>query len=254
MGIFDSLRTKADIAPAAAPTNLQQVDLDKQLNGAAPANVNVQDPANVVTGVQLPGSPANQPAPNPPQSPLDDFLRLIDTKKQVDPNAKEPVSLDISLPAEDLKKIADGIDFTKVISQEDMEGLTTGDSNAILNALQAVSRETYQTALQHFAALSNQNLNTRMEALPEVFNERISSALTKQTIDSSLMDNTHPLVKREVERIAQTLKQANPAATASEIATASKQYITELAKGLQEVTQTEPKASEATFDNWLDGK
>jgi hypothetical protein len=247
MGIMDFFRTAA--------TQPGQGQQPPQPNGGAAPITNDPSAANPTapgaastsantTGTQQGAFPAVEA--EGPKSPLDGFTKLWET----DPKAKPQASMvpQINGDPQKIRDAAKNIDFTKQLSPTTLEGIAKGDVKAFLAGINEVG----QAALAHSAstttglitaALTAQEKTFREEVMPDMLRKHnVSNALRT---DNPLFDN--PAVKPVLTMIENQFQVKNPSASAGEITTLAKQYLsgfaTELLTASGKVVSDPPSTS-----------
>lgn len=242
----------------AAPQQQPVDNVNPPASQSEPLNKGVNpggsDPTNQTTGT-APGSannlPADQSNPNPPQSPLE----IMEQAWQTKPNDKgDAPDLTLSASQELLDKVVPQLRLTDSIPAELMERVNNGDGSAMMEAINLVGQTTYKSAMQHAMTLVNHNLEARQSTLPELINSQVQSSLTNQAVTSGDMPNANnPTVKRELQRVAQQFRDANPSASPQDIAAATRNYFTELQTAMtQAPASQQPQVNDSEWESWLD--
>ena len=247
------------VQPAAQSAVNPGDDTQPPAHAANPANQpdpnKASDPNNPEHGTN-PGSANQIPTPqNPSKSPLDIYDDMFHNKPA---KGDKPVDLTLNIPDEAMDKVMENVDFSKSISPELMTKFQSGDVGAVMEVMQVMSKQAYRTAMQHGAAVANSNLNLRGEQLDGQIGKIVQSNLSSDAVINSDIPNIdHPAVKREVQRVAAQLREANPTATASQIAQGTKNYFQELRAAM--TPEAQPSAAEqaqaaqdwSNVDDWL---
>src|SRR6266478_155914 len=198
--------------------------------------------AGNTTGTGAAAFPAVEPTGD--KSPLDGYLKLW----EIDPNAKPPASLVPSITV-DPKKImegARGVDFTKSLSAATLEGISKGDTKAFLAGINEVG----QGALAHASVMASNLVTAALTAQEKAFREEVMpDMLRKHNVSNALRtDNPmfdNPAVKPVLSMIENQFQIKNPNASASEITTLAKQYLsgfaTEILTGAGKIVSDPPQ-------------
>lgn len=168
--------------------------------------------------------PTNQGQPDQPVNPLDAFSSMWDTTKHGD-SAPPP----LSLPADKLAEISNQMNFTSSLPQEIQEGISAGNADAFMAALNHVGKQAYQAALSHGTAVTGKYLDIRSEHDRQQLAPLVKRELTTQELSSTPNFN-HPVVKNQLTSIARQIEAANPDADPQWVATQARNYLTELVK------------------------
>lgn len=224
----------------------------QQTPASQPANTNpsAANPASQQPTGNPPNNVQNTQGTNTQQNPLDLYNQMMDnaTKGQQD----TPPSF--NLPEDGLNKVASSMKFTSNMPKELMEKAMSGDPAAFLEAMDHVGREAYRHSIQHGSALTDKFVSQRSEYDLKGINSKVKSELTSQEL-SSTEGFSHPLVRKELTRVADALSKANPDASPQEIAEAAKDYIKQTYAAINPSSanqqSTPQKASEVDWDNWF---
>lgn len=232
MDMFKPAPAAAPVAPVAAPV----------AGAPAPNTGGTTVPATVDTPPgQMPGS--NQV----PVNPMDSYTKLFDNATT--PADKAPV---FSLDPKVLGEAANSLNFTQGIPQELMAKATTGDAAAMIEMMNLVARNSYQSAMAHGTALTDRFVSARSE-----FDLKgIGAKVTQQLTNSALADSPnyqHPVVKAEFTRIANAFQAQNPESSPAEIAKATKEYMQNLHSAMNPDSGKPANAAPAATDweKWI---
>jgi len=209
-----------------------------------PNTVDPADPA--AAGV---ADPENPNSGKSPENPLDAFkdLYTIDPKAQ---GANEPQTPKLELTDEVFAKVIPSIDFTEGLTPEVQQGLASGDPKAILQAVKQVGANAYKTAMQHSATVMEDHLSKRCEAFKPEVQANVNQTITSQQL-SQLPNADNPVIKAELDRVAQQLRTKYPTAPNEWIATQANTYLSELGKQLGGQS-TDPAQQESKLPQQVD--
>lgn len=274
MGILDQFFKKpADLTPlpgATAPV-IPVVDPNNPTPPVIPAKVDpviskttTGDPTNIdpttgkppVSGVPpvVPTVDPNNPnSPRTPPNPLDVYTKLFDNANKDKTN--EPPKFDI--PMETLDEVAKGLDFTVGIDPELLKNaLEKGDSASFMKVIESTSRNAYKTAIQHANKLTEHQLGARSTYEATKVDASVKQGLIQNSL-ASTHNYDHPVVKRELNRIANELAVQYPDKTHQQIADSAKEYFDTFLEAIKDPAKALPGAgknpdgSEKIFD-WTD--
>jgi hypothetical protein len=221
MGVMDFFRTTSDGAPASTT---QQ-----------PAAV--QQPAAATTpDGKMPGT--NQE----PVNPLDAYNKLWENANK---DADTPPVFD--LDPKILNEVSSSLDFTQGINPELMQKATNGDVNALIQLMNQVAQRSYQTSLQHGSKLTDKFIGARSAFDLKGIDGKVKSELTNSAL-AATPNYSHPVVKRQLNLIANQLQSVNPEASPQEIAQAAQDYLKELASAIN------PETGKPKEDSAADGE
>ena len=184
------------------------------------------------------GTNADAVDTNVSPAPLDNFAFLAqnDTNKNgadsPDKAIKPINNFKDFITADTLKALADKQDFTSAISSETLSALKEGKVEAILTALNDMSRASYIAALQHSGLLADNVLDNRLSGLKNNLPSEISDILTQHELRSTVEAFDNPVVRKGMQGIVKEIRAAHPDATPTEVAKQAQQYFTELAMAI----------------------
>lgn len=210
-------------------------------------------------------SSQNQPAPNPgslgdsppstdskgnmpgtdlnPVNPLDSYAKMFENAAK-NSGIQAPV---FKLDDKVVDEVSSKMDFTKAIPPETMQKAMSGDAQAFLSVIQATTQQAYKAAIQHSTSLTDTFMNQRAEYDQSRINSGVKEQLTTQAM-SDAPNFDHPVIKQELNRVANQFAKANPDATPQEIAKASQKYISDLASALNPQAKPDPNLSSSGMD------
>lgn len=188
-----------------------------------------------------------------PINPLDAYLKLFDNVEDKD-KAVAPV---FALESKALATAASNLNFADGIDQVIMQKAQEGDSAAMLQVMNAMMQNTYQTSLQHTAALTDKFVQARSTYDANALPELVRGQLTHQALNGTDIPD-HPAVQAQLKETAIQLQKQHPTATPQWIATEARSYLTKLAEALNPKPAVDPKIAAATaetnWDEWLEPK
>ncbi len=181
------------------------------------------------------GNPAidNAEDPNKAKNPLDAFNGIFDNK----PNSEDKAP-SFALPADKLKGVADGLDFTDGIDQELFTKATSGDSTSMIQLMNAIARNAYQTALTHGSTLTENWSNSRLEYEGKSLGSKVKGELTNAEL-RNVNGSNHPVVQQQMQQLAGLFQTQFPDASPQEIVAKTKEYITSLSSAINPAAETD---------------
>lgn len=195
------------------------------------------------------------------KSPLAEYEKLWETAEgdspAIDPTKELAPAMTLD-PAK-LQGIAKSIDFSKAVPADIMEKMKSGDSDAILAAMNLVGQAGFSQSLMGTAKLIEKALQTQADN----FHQKVMpDLLRKERIGQSLTDPIfeNPAVKPMLDMAVKQLSAKNPNASAAEITRQAKDYVRNFAeavaagdgKQLVDKVSKEDKSVAAASVDWSD--
>lgn len=204
---------------------------------AANSNGNLSD-SNPATNSnnQMPGT--NQE----PANPLDVYGKMFDNAAK----NSEIQAPSFKLDSKVVDEVASKMNFTQGLDPQVVQKAMQGDPEAFMATLQAATQNAYKAAIQHNTSLTDTFINQRSEYEQKRLQTGVHKELTNQAL-STAPNFSHPVIKQELNRVAEQFSRANPDASPVEIAEAAKKYITDLSSALNPAAPTD-KAQKEDMD------
>lgn len=188
------------------------------------------------------GNGQNPNGINTPVNPMDAYANMFASK--ADDGSNAPPSL--SLSDEALGKVLPSLNFSQDVPQELMDKALTGDAKSLIEIMTHVSRNAYKTSMQHNAAVTNQFVSSRSDYdLKNGVSNQVRSGLTAQEL-STIPNYSHPVVRVEVDRVANAFQAQHPDASPQQVAQATSKYFADLTAGMQPVDTNAAKPKGTT--------
>jgi hypothetical protein len=153
------------------------------------------------------------------------------------------------LKPEDVGKVASSMDFTRGISEESMTKALAGDAKSLVALMNSVGRNAYAASLEHTTTLTNAHLGQR-----SAFEQsRVDKGVHKKLTDSALSNTpnySHPVVKAELNRVAEQISKANPDYTPQQVADTAQKYISDLSAALVPQQSAAEKQAASGETDW----
>lgn len=130
-----------------------------------------------------------------------------------------------------LGDIASKQDFMQGLDPQLMQRATSGDTAALMEIIQASSRNAYRTAIEHGGMLTDKFVGAREEHSAKGLGSRVKQELTTHALSDS-PTQMHPVVRQQLSEIASRLSKQHPDASPGEIASMAKDYISQLSQAL----------------------
>lgn len=239
MSLFERIFAKAP-APAPAPV-------------AATNDPKKNEP---VQTHQTPGMAPNGvvPAGGGEQSPLEQFGKLWETPP-VDPNAQSSEPAQIT--PERILEAAGKVDFSKVLSQTDLQAIA-GGGEAALNALSTVLNKSMQTSYGHSAVAANKIVEQAIAQAEQRFAAKLPTLINTQASKSEMLTGnkalSNPAVAPLVEMVHKQFVEKYPNATSNEIAALTQDYMKTVAGVFNPQTpnagQVAASSKKAAAEDW----
>jgi len=212
---------------------------------AAPKQVPVEQkglsdsPTTTDAAGNVPGTGLN------PVNPLDVYKKMYETAN---------TSSDIQAPSfkldpKTLGEVSSSMDFTKGIQPDLMEKALAGDVKSLLSVIQSVGRNSYSASLEHATALTETHLGQRADFDSKKLNAGVKQQLTSNEL-SNAPNYSHPVVKAELNRVAEMFSKANPDANPQQIARAAQDHLMQLSSALSPQKTAEEKQAESGEVDW----
>lgn len=208
------------------------------------------------SGTQNPGGGTGNPNPNPQAKqidPLSIFAKIGDNAGK----AETPPAFTLD-PAQ-LSQLASGQDFTRGVAPELLTKANSGDSAAMMEVMQAMVRNAYQTGLMHTSRLTESFVGSReahqLKALPS----HVRGELTVSAL-SGTPNFSNPAVRKHLITVAKSLESEHPDASPEEIAALARQAVTEMAQAVNpnaagnsgNAQGANKSRQPVDWDNWFD--
>lgn len=158
--------------------------------------------------------------------PMDAYAKLFDNASK-----NQEVAPAFNLDDKTLDSVATNLDFMTGIDPELMQKATSGDVQALIQLMQHTQRNTYKTLMKHNSVLTDKFVGARESHNEKTLGSKVRSELTVNEL-AGAPNYKHPVVRKQLTEIATKMQAANPDASPQEIATAARQYITDLYKAM----------------------
>jgi len=209
---------------------------EQQTQQQPPSNA----PANNNPGATLPNS-AN--LDQKPVDPLAPFAKMYDTAKEADTPPQ------FALDNTALTTAASSLNFMQGADPATMQRAKQGDSEAILQLMEHASRTAYQHALSHSSVLTNKFTDAREAFNNKGFSGKVKSELTVNALTGTA-NFDHPVVRKELVKVAGEMQRQHPDASPQEVATMAKDYITQLSRAVNPESKQNQRSSQPQATDW----
>lgn len=204
------------------------------------------DPAPKSVAETNPNSPAKTD-----ENPLDLYAKLFQNAATASDIQAPSFSLDPKIIAE----VSSKMNFTQGVSPELLQKASGGDASAMIELIQEVGKNSYRAALEHTTKLTDTHLGQRAEFESKKLVKGVKQQLTSDALGSSDNANlNHPVVRAELNRIAQTFAASPEYADASpqQIASAAKKYMQDLHEAMNPTTKAKSAKGQGGDDSGFD--
>lgn len=204
------------------PNQAQPNQQTQQNNQPAGDNKNLSDsnpPVNANN--QMPGT--NQE----PANPLDVYAKMFDNASKNSDIQAPTFNLDPKV----VDDVASKMNFANNIDPQVVQKAMQGDAQAFMQAIQSAAQNAYKAAITHTTSLTDNFINQRSDFEKKQIDTGVRQQLTTQAL-SSAPNFSHPVIKQELNRVADQFSRANPDASPMEVAEAAKKYIMDLSSAL----------------------
>jgi len=237
-GAFASNKQSQQQQPQQQPQNIpnnlrtggQQNNPQNQPNGNQGNNNNNQGN----------GQNAN---PNEPTNPLDVYGKMFDNPA----NPDTPPAFNIDPKVMD--NVVGSQDFMRGIDPELMNKALAGDVKSMMDIIQSSNRNVYRAAIEHGGVLTDKFVGAREAYSGKTLPSRVKEELTNQEL-SNTPNYKHPVVQKQLTEIATRLQRLHPDAAPREIARMAKEYLSEIAKVIQDTGEGNGNQVASKETNW----
>ena len=238
--IFGGMGTPA---PAAAPAQQQQ---QQQQDQPQPGNI---PPEAGATNPNNPTVPANAPASD---DPLAGFADLWQPNKQAE-GTEMPLFGNVD--PKKLMEVAQKTDFAKAIPKDALAKIQAGGADAV-EAFTASLNNVAQTVFANNALTSAKLLDQALKRQQEIFESKLPSLVKRHSVSDTLRTENpalnNPAVQPLIQALELKLASKHPQATATELTTMAKQYLSGISTLFNPQATTEAQAATTANlgDDW----
>ena len=181
-----------------------------------------------VAGTPMPGKEGTIPGSNgEPANPLDVYAKMFDTANQQKQDAPPSFNVDPKV----LGDVSQNMDFVRNINPELLQKAQQGDTAALLEAINAVGRQAYSSAIHHGSVLTDKFVSARAGYDANQVGGHVRNELTNSAL-AQTPNYSHPAVKNLLNEQARRIQAANPDASPQEVAQAAAKYIQDIASAI----------------------
>ncbi|EKD22466.1 MAG: hypothetical protein ACD_86C00001G0002 [uncultured bacterium] len=230
MSIMDIFKTQPKEGNDNQNNNNNNQAVQKGLSDSSPA---------VGADGKIPGS---EPAP---VNPLDAYKKMYENAN-TNSDIQAPT---FKIDSKVLGEVSSSMDFTKGIQPDLMEKALSGDVKSLLGVIQQVGRNSYSASLEHATALTDTHLGQRADFENKRVNAGVRKELTSNEL-STAPNYSHPVIKAELNRVADMFAKANPDSSPQEIAKAAQEHLMQISQALSPVKSQEQQNADKGEVDW----
>jgi hypothetical protein len=253
MSIMDRIFGKATVQPPIINPAGGQVDPTRNVQPIPQSNTINTLPNTQVQQTQQtsPNGVVPEGGNKPPESPLANFADLWQPNKTDpnDPNSNpQPQEID---PAK-MMEAAGKVDFTKVLSPEDLQKIQAGGEGAV-QALISSLNKTAQTVFGQSTIVAAKLIDQKVATAREEFAAQIPGLVKRQNLQENFADNpafANPALQPVVQAVTQQMQEKFPKASVKEIDGMVKEYLTGAAQMIAPPAKVTPKSSDGDNTDW----
>lgn len=153
-------------------------------------------------------------------------------EKLYDPiQGEDDVAPAFKLDGTKLGEVANAQDFVQGVDPNLMASVQAGDLSKLPELLNAVARNSYRSSLEHGSTLTDKFVGARFSHSDKSFSSRVKGELTGQAL-SDIPGFQSPVVKQQINDIANRLRKQHPDAAPKEIAEEAQRIVVAMADEL----------------------
>lgn len=171
--------------------------------------------------------------PNTPTNPLDAYSKIFEPQQNA-PETPPAFNLDPKV----LGEVSGSLDFTKSVQPELLQKALTGDAQSLLQIMNQIGQQAYQSALSHSSSLTDKFVGARSAFDQKQLGTGVKRELTTQAL-SNIPNYNHPVVKNQLNMLANQIQAANPEYSPEQIAQTAAKMMQDLAGAIN------PQSTEA---------
>ena len=217
--------------------------LGSLFGGSAPAAVPTNTPANApAEGGAAPAAPANAPAPASGEAPTGTaaLMELFSAQSA----GEEGSAPELNLTHDILANATKNMNFMRGVSEEQMQAVQSGDTNALMSIIQAVGRNAYENAMLDSTGLAGKFAGQRSDYAAQQAAKGIRSHVIESQVE---VENLSPAAQTVFRQLASKVAERNPAATANEVKAQATALLQQMA---QEFSFKGKEQSTPVEDDW----
>lgn len=248
MGIMDLFKTNQ---PANQPAQQQQTQNQQQQNQQQQQGQNQQQQGQ--PGIDPNTGQPLQADSKDPSNPLEVYKDLF----KMPENAEEDTPPAFQIEPTKLKEAASSLRFSQNLPQELMQKAMSGDAQAMLQAMELIGQQAYETALSHTSALTDKFVGIRSAYDQKNLGRLVKGELTTSALSSIPNFKDNPAVRAQLTTIASAFQAQNPDATPDQIREQTLKFINDLASNISPSDPNDQtkggntKAEEIDWTAWL---
>ena len=219
--------------------------LGSLFGGSAPAAAPTNTPANApAEGGAAPAAPANAPAPASGEAPTGTAALMELFSAQ--PAGEEGSAPELNLTHDILANATKNMNFMRGVTEEQMQAVQSGDTNALMSIIQTVGRNAYENAMLDSTGLAGKFAGQRSDYAAQQAAKGIRSHVIESQVE---VENLSPAAQTVFRQLASKVAERNPSATANEVKAQATALLQQMAqefsfKGKEQSTPVEDDWSE----------
>lgn len=217
--------------------------LGSLFGGSAPAAAPTNTPANApAEGGAAPAAPSNAPAPASGEAPTGTaaLMELFSAK----PAGEEGSAPELNLTHDILANATKNMNFMRGVSEEQMQAVQSGDTNALMSIIQTVGRNAYENAMLDSTGLAGKFAGQRSDYAAQQAAKGIRSHVIESQVE---VENLSPAAQTVFRQLASKVAERNPSATANEVKAQATALLQQMA---QEFSFKGKEQSAPVEDDW----
>lgn len=217
--------------------------LGSLFGGSAPAAAPTNTPANApAEGGAAPAAPANAPAPASGEAPTGTAALMELFSAQ--PAGEEGSAPELNLTHDILANATKSMNFMRGVSEEQMQAVQSGDTNALMSIIQTVGRNAYENAMLDSTGLAGKFAGQRSDYAAQQAAKGIRSHVIESQVE---VENLSPAAQTVFRQLASKVAERNPSATANEVKAQATALLQQMA---QEFSFKGKEQSAPVEDDW----
>ena len=217
--------------------------LGSLFGGSAPAAAPTNTPANApAEGGAAPAAPANAPAPASGEAPTGTAALMELFSAQ--PAGEEGSAPELNLTHDILANATKNMNFMRGVTEEQMQAVQSGDTNALMSIIQTVGRNAYENAMLDSTGLAGKFAGQRSDYAAQQAAKGIRSHVIESQVE---VENLSPAAQTVFRQLASKVAERNPSATANEVKAQATALLQQMA---QEFSFKGKEQSTPVEDDW----
>lgn len=184
--------------------------LGSLFGGSAPAAAPTNTPANAPAE----GGAAPTPTAAPAQTEAPTGTAALMELFSAQPAGEEGSAPELNLTHDILANATKNMNFMRGVSEEQMQAVQSGDTNALMSIIQTVGRNAYENAMLDSTGLAGKFAGQRSDYAAQQAAKGIRSHVIESQVE---VENLSPAAQTVFRQLASKVAERNPSATANEV-------------------------------------